>query len=365
MPTADELLGREQAAALHRGLAQASGTPLPTLARAFEQLEGQALAARAKELARAALADLPPGAPAIAAVRAAAADPDFAGWLIWPAGLVAAQAALAAGRGRNFDDAMDVLGLLTPRNTSEFSIRPLLAADHSRALAIMREWTTHENFHVRRLASEGARPYLPWGQRIPALVRDPLLTLPILDALRDDPEDFVRRSVANHLNDHSREHGAWVLQTAARWAGEGGAHHAWVVKHSLRTLVKRGDPGALALLGFERVPVQVTGPVLDAAVVPFGGAVTLGATVRNTGRASARLAIDFALLLPGSRGEQRRKVFKWATPTLEPGQSLELSKRYSFKPISTRRYYPGTHGFEVLVNGESFGPTGFEVLPPR
>lgn len=365
MPTADELLGREQAAALHRGLSEASGRALPTLASAVEQLNGLALAARAKELARAALVDLPPGPAAMAAVRGAAEDPDFAGWLVWPAGLVAAQAALETGRERDFDEAMDVLALLTPRNTSEFSIRPLLAADHQRALAIMREWTTHGNFHVRRLASEGSRPYLPWGQRIPALVRDPLLTAPILDALRDDPEDFVHRSVANHLNDHSREHGAWVLQTAGRWASEGGQHQAWVVKHALRTLVKRGDVGALALLGFERVPVQVTGPALDAAEVPFGGSVTLGATVRNVGDSPARVAVDFALLLPGSRGEQRRKVFKWATPTLEAGQSLQLSKRYSFRPITTRSYYPGTHGFEVLVNGESYGPALFEVLPPQ
>lgn len=364
MPTADELLGQEQAAALHRGLARATGAALPTLAGAVEQLNGLALAARAKELARAALADLPPGAAAIAAVREAAADPAFGGWLVWPAGLVAAGAAIQTGRPSDFDQAMGVLALLTPRNTSEFSVRPLLAADHERALGIMREWATHEDFHVRRLASEGARPYLPWGQRIPALVRDPLLSLPILDALHSDPEDYVRRSVANHLNDHSREHGAWVLTVAGRWAAEGGERHAWVIKRGLRTLVKRGDAGALELLGFARVPVRVQGPVLDAASVAYGGSVTLGATLHNPAGTPARFAVDFALLLPGARGEQRRKVFKWATATLEPGHSLELSKRFSFRAISTRSYYPGTHGFEMLVNGESFGPVHCELLPP-
>ena len=364
LPTADELLGSEQAQRLHTHLSRAAGRPLPTLAAAVGQLDSLVLSARAAALADAALADLPSNSGAIATVREAAADPDFEGWLIWSAGLVAAGAALRDGGEEAFDEAMDVLALLTPRNTSEFSIRPLLAARPERALAIMRGWTGHEHPHVRRLASEGSRPLLPWGKRIPALVRDPELALPILDALRTDPDDYIYRSVANHLNDHSRAHPEWVLGTAQRWAGEGGGESAWVIKHALRTLVKAGNPVALELLGFGGASLRVDGPVLDAASVSWGGELALGARIVNDGAEPARLVVDYALHLQGSRGSGRRKVFKVATPTLAPGEEWGFERTFSFRPISTRVYYPGEHQIELLVNGASYGPVPFELLPP-
>lgn len=364
MPTADELLGRAEAERLMLCLRGVTGAELPSLARAVGHLDGLALSARASALADAALEDLPGGAAAIASIRAAVQDPELTGWVVWPAGLVAARAALGTGRGTDFDDAMAALAELTPRCTSEFSIRPLLAADPRRALRTMLAWTGHPDTHVRRLASEGSRPYLPWGQRVREIVADPDLTAPILEALRGDPEEYVRRSVANHLNDHSRTHGAWVLETVGRWNAAGTPEQEWIARHGLRTLIKRGDPGALELLGFGAVPLAVSGPVLDVARIPFGGSIAFGVELLNEGSDAAKLAVDFALLMPGARGETRRKVFKWATPTLAPGEKVSLRKEYSFRPISTRRYYPGAHGIEVLVNGASHGPAEFEVLGP-
>ncbi len=131
--------------------------------------------------------------------------------------------------------------------TGGFAIRRLLAADLDRALAVVRTWTAHPDEHVRRLASEGTRPYLPWAVRVPALRARPAATIPLLDALYRDPHEYVRRSVANHLNDLARHAPDAVLETAAGWLAEPDANTAWVVRHGLRTLVKKANPGALAL----------------------------------------------------------------------------------------------------------------------
>ena len=140
----------------------------------------------------------------------------------------------------------------------EFAIRRFLAADLDRALAKILPWTGSGDEHVRRLASEGTRPFLPWAVRVAALTSSPEKTVPILDALRTDPSEYVRRSVANHLNDLSRHNPGLVVQTAARWLERPDTNTAWVVRHGLRTLVKRADPGALALMGFSDATVRVS-----------------------------------------------------------------------------------------------------------
>jgi 3-methyladenine DNA glycosylase AlkC len=365
MPMADDLLGAEQASTFHAILGEAAGAELPELraASAPTALGPLALSARASVLADAALAGLPTNAAAVArTLRAAAQDPVFEGWLIWPAGLAATRSALAAGDEQSFDEAMDVLALLTPRNTSEFAIRELLRARPERGLAIMRTWVSHPNHHVRRLASEGSRPLLPWGLRVPELVRNPELAAPILEELRGDPEDYVYRSVANHLNDHSRQHPHWVLERATAWAQRPLGSSTWVIKHGLRTLIKRGDPGALALLGFSGADLAVDGPRVATTSVPFTGELRFGASITNAGSAPAKVAIDWALHLRGARGAARRKVFKLAAPTLAPGERLEVERTFSFRPITTRAYYPGEHAVELLVNGASHGPVPFELL---
>ena len=365
----DELLGAERVAILIETLeATVPGGALPTVRETAAGLDRLTLSGRAKALAAAILADIDGGyAPLAAAVRRAAEHPDFEGWLLWPAGLaVALGADDAAGdeHGRAaFDDALEVLRELTPRMTSEFSVRPLLRHDHERALARMTGWIDDPDWNVRRLASEGTRPLLPWGERVPALVSDPSLTLPIIDALHDDPSDSVRRSAANHLNDHSRAHPAFAVETARGWLAHRGGpaeltarHTERTVRHAMRTLVKRGDPGALALLGFPPAEIEVEPLVLSAQEIAGGGSVGFGAAIENVGDAEARLVIDYALFFPDARGRERSKVFKIAERVLAPGDRTSIAATHSFRPITTRRYYPGDYAVALQVNG---------VLHPR
>lgn len=359
MPLAEELINRATADALADAVAAVTGSARQ-LRAAGALLAPLPLRARADLLRDALLADVPGDHAALAAVvRAAELD----GWMVWPVSTAVAQRAVSDGSRTAFDDAMALLAEITGKLSAEFAIRTLLRHDIDRALPIIVKWTGSPDPAVRRLASEGTRPYLPWAIRVPQILNAPGIMVPVLDALYRDPDPVVRRSVANHLNDLSRDHPALVVEAAARWLAAPDENSSALVRHALRTLVKRGDPAALGLLGFAAATVTVDGPVLTRSAVPFGGEVEFSATVRNDGAEPARLAIDYAVHHRRASGGQSHKVFKLTTATLGPGEQYTVRKVHSFRPITTRTYYPGGHAIELRVNGKPSTRAEFELLP--
>ncbi|MDX8150406.1 hypothetical protein SK069_02270 [Patulibacter brassicae] len=369
MPFADELLGPDDATGLVVALEAAHGVALPELRDAAGELGPLALRERADRLRDALLQDVGGGHEELAAVVRGALDgaAPFTGWMLWPVTSAVALRAVEQGTDDAVDDALALFERLTVRFTGEFGIRPLLRHDLDRVLATLLGWAAHPDAGVRRLASEGTRPYLPWATRVPGILARPGVTLPILDALRHDPSEDVRRSVANHLNDLSRDEPALVAETARRWLAEPAPgrerENERLVRHALRTLVKRGDPGALAVLGFAPAEVAVDGPLLDADRVTIGGSLRFRGTVRNAGEAEARLAIDYVVHHRKANGTRTPKVFKLTTATLAPGASIDLDRTHSFRPITTRRYHPGTHAIGLQVNGVATPLVPFELAP--
>ncbi|MGB7509208.1 MAG: DNA alkylation repair protein [Mycobacterium sp.] len=368
MPLAEELINEGTATALVSAIeAAAPANSLTALRKVATGLGPLPLRGRADLLRDALLADVPGDFATLAAVVRSARDgtAPFSGWMIWPVSTAVADRAVLDGGHPAFDDAMALLADLTGRLTAEFAIRTLLRHDPDRALTIIAAWTTSPDAAIRRLASEGTRPYLPWAIRVPQLGARTDATISILDALYRDPDPVVRRSVANHLNDLSRDHADPVVDTARRWlaaAAPDGSTPA-VVRHGLRTLVKRGHPVALELLGFPAVTVTIDGPVLEEATVPFGGRLRFSATIGNDGDEPARLAIDYAVHHRKANGGQAAKVFKLTTRTLAPGERVTITREHSLRPITTRRYYPGVHGVDIRVNGIASTRTDFELLP--
>lgn len=176
--------------------------------------------------------------------------------------------------------------------------------------------------------------------------------------------EYVRRSVANHLNDLSRNAPDVVVATAQRWRAAPGPETEALVQRALRTLVKSGDPAALALLGFPPTPgAVVEGLSLDVESVHVGGSVAFTAAIRNSGAEPARLVIDYVVHHRKANGTQTPKVFKITTTTLPPGEQLVITRRHSFKVITTRRYHPGEHAIELQVNGVPSGRATFELIP--
>jgi 3-methyladenine DNA glycosylase AlkC len=297
---------------------------------------------------------------AAAVFRAALADQAFTGWMIWPVSEAAVTLALRDGSRQAFDDALALLSELTPRLTAEFAIRRLLLQDLDRALAVIRDWTVHPDEQVRRLASEGTRPYLPWAIRVPGIIARPQSTFPVLEALHTDPSLLVRRSVANHLNDIARHAAGEVVSMAARWNAEPGA--AWVVRHGLRTLVKKAHPGALALLGFAPGALSVPAPQLDGGTVRLPGELSFTAEVGNDSDGTVKVAVDYLVHYVKANGALTPKVFKLAVAELAPGETRRFRKSHAFRQMTTRVHYPGRHALQLQVNGVLSDSVEFDVV---
>ncbi|MEV4376032.1 DNA alkylation repair protein [Streptosporangium sp. NPDC049644] len=368
MPFADELIGPDTARALARAVgAVVPDARLTALRAATSELGPLSLRERADLLRDALLRDLPGDYGSFAGTVRAALNGrhPFSGWLIWPVSGAVATKAIEDGSGEAFDDALDALAELTPRLTSEFAIRLLLERDLDRAMARIIDWTVHPDEHVRRLATEGTRAFLPWAKRVPAILANPRSTVPVISALYRDESEYVRRSVANHLNDLSRERPDLVIETAAAWLADPDGNTRRVVRHGLRTLIKKGHPGALELMGFTPgTVVEIVGPKLAGTTVPFGGTLRFTVSVTNPGQEPVRLAIDYIVHHRKANGSQSGKTFKLTTRTLAPGDTIDLSRDHSFREITTRRYHPGTHAVEVQVNGVASGRTDFTLLAP-
>jgi 3-methyladenine DNA glycosylase AlkC len=263
------------------------------------------------------------------------------------------------------DLSLDAMVTITKRHTAEFAVRPYLERDPERVLARLRVCAHDPNPHVRRWVSEGTRPRLPWGRRLEVFVRDPEPTLALLEDLRDDPEPYVRKSVANHLNDIAKDHPERVLAVAARWLATGGDGTRWVVRHGLRTLIKRGDPAALALLGYDaQAALQVARFALKPKTVRVGQALTIALTLINADAGAHDAVIDLRVHFRRANGASSPKVFKWATRRLAAGDSIALEKSLPMRPVTTRRYHPGRHLVEVQVNGRVLAAATFVLAEP-
>ncbi|MEV4629447.1 DNA alkylation repair protein [Micromonospora sp. NPDC049523] len=364
MPTADELISTTTVTHLVRVLtAVAPRRGWDGVAASGTALVGLTLSERALAIRDALLSDLPDSYRSSAAIlRDALADPSFTGWMIWPVTEAVAVRALASPEAGDFESGLGLLVELTGRLTGEFALRTFLNADLDRTLATVTGWTTHPDEHVRRLASEGTRPRLPWAKRVPELTRRPDATIAILDGLYRDEVEYVRRSVANHLNDLSRLDPDLAVATAKRWLQRPEPSTPRLVRHAMRTLVKAADPGAMALLGFPPpVDVSVSGPHLTRTAVRLGGELGFEIVVANNSDRDANLVIDYVVHFRKANGSLAPKVFKLTNRVLAPGQQITLSRRHSFKPITTRRYHPGQHGIEVQVNGVRSGMVDFDL----
>lgn len=257
---------------------------------------------------------------------------------------------------------LDALKFFTRFGSSEFAVREFLVRDVTGTLAKMREWSADPCEHVRRLSSEGSRPRLPWSFRLDAVMRDPSLTRPILDALRNDASLYVRKSVANHLNDISKDHPDYMTGVLRSWDLRD-PHTAWIARHASRTLIKSGHAAALALFAFEKdTAVALEGFWLKPKTLTLGGALEFGFTLRSTKCTAQKLVIDYRIHYMKAGGHSAPKVFKLKEAVLPGGGTLEVKKRQTIQDFSTRKHHAGVHRVEVLVNGQPLGGGEFKLV---
>jgi 3-methyladenine DNA glycosylase AlkC len=261
---------------------------------------------------------------------------------------------------RHFDLSLEALKFFTRFGSSEFAIRHFLVADFDRTIAIMRQWAKDENEHVRRLASEGSRPRLPWSFQLKNLIADPSPTGPILERLKADPSLYVRKSVANHLNDIGKDHPDLLIERVSGW-DLGDKRSAWIVRRALRTLIKKGDGRALALIGTTgKAEVRVEAFAVEPARIKLGERITTRARLTSTSKSPQRLVIDYAVHYPKKNGISR-KVFKLRETELLPGSGFDVAISQTVKDFTTRKHHAGFHRVELMVNGEPVAESGFDL----
>ena len=356
----NELIDRRTVMSLRDQLRLAApGLRFDSVEAAVPGLDPLNLRARSDLISDALIADLPADHAEVAAIiRMALADPGFDGWMLWPVTETVARLALAADA---LEDGLMLLSDLTPRFTGEFAIRPFLAADLPRALAFITPWTRSGDEHLRRLASEGTRPLLPWARRVPAILEAPRSTVPIIDALHRDESETVRRSAANHLNDLSRHQPDLAVEVASGWLDNPDDATLRTVRHAMRTLVKKGHPGALALMGFGTASLVVSPIRLESSSVSMPADLVFDVDITNDSAATSRLAIDFVIHYVKGNGRHAEKVFKLATREIGGGETIRLRKRLRFQQRTTRVHYSGLHVLELQINGQRHGRSEFHV----
>jgi 3-methyladenine DNA glycosylase AlkC len=259
----------------------------------------------------------------------------------------------------HFDLSMEALKRFTVMGSSEFAIREFLKTDLQKTLKVMKAWAADADPHVRRLASEGSRPRLPWSFRLEQIIKEPKLTTPILEQLRADEELYVKKSVANHLNDISKDNTAYMLQLVKSWDSSN-THTAWIIKHASRTLIKKGDQDSLAIFNFEKnVKVRLSQFKLHKTSIRLGEELPFSFDLTSEKKTPQKLVVDYAIHYVKAARESSRKVFKLKELMLAPGQTVHVTKKQVFKDMTTRKHHPGKHSVEVMVNGKVMGSLDF------
>ena len=259
----------------------------------------------------------------------------------------------------NWDVSIAALERYTPYASSEMAVRPFIIKHEDRMMAQMYVWSKHENELVRRLACEGCRPALPWAPALNSFKKDPAPILPILEQLKTDPSLWVRKSVANNLNDISKTHPELAVKIAKEWYGKN-EHTDWIVKHGCRTLLKKGNRETLAIFGCDdATSIDVIDFALGASVVSIGEDITFSFSISTKQAVKARL--EYGVDYVKSGGKRSRKIFKISEVSLKENEKKAYVKKHSFADVSTRKHYPGTHSITLTVNGAERGTLDFDL----
>ena len=290
----------------------------------------------------------------------------------WDGFIVLPQCGWIARHGQDhFDLSMQALYRMTQRFSAEAHLRIFLELDPERCLETLRLWTEDEDPHVRRLVSEGTRPRLPMTGRIQRFIDDPRPVFDLLERLREDPSLYVRRSVANNLNDISKDNPELVLDLLERWnvsrsavspsAVSPSAETRWIVRHASRSLVKEGHPRAMALFGFTPNPSLRVHLEISSDGVAVGEELHFVTQITSTSDQEQKLLLDYVVHFLKANGRRKPKVFKWTERQFEPGETLRLERRQHFRPTSGRKLYPGAHALALKINGIEHPEVSFEL----
>lgn len=282
----------------------------------------------------------------------------FDAFIVWP------QCAFVSKCGKgHFDVSMNALYEMTKRFSAEADLRAFIEVDYERAMKILNEWCDDPNPDVRRLVSEGTRPRLPLTGRIKRFQEDPRPVIALLDKLKDDETEYVRRSVANNINDIAKDNPDIAIATLKRWNQDKNPKVQWVVRHAARSLIKQGHPEVIEMLGYSTTPqISVSGIVISPKTQRPGGSIEFSFSIASSAATPQKLIVDFTAHYNKANGKLSPKVFKLRDLSLPAGKTIAIKKSFALKNTSGRTIYPGKHAIEIQINGKTYQRGEFEVV---
>ncbi len=261
----------------------------------------------------------------------------------------------------NVDLSLEALKYFTQFGSSEFAIREFLKRDFNRTIKVMHVWAKDKNADVRRLASEGSRPRLPWSFKLDEVIKNPKSTQGILEILKTDDELYVRKSVANHLNDHSKDNTDFMLRVLKSW-DKSNAHTAWIVKHASRSLIKKGNASSLALFDFEKNPkIKIQNFKILKPKIKLGTNLEFEFDLISEKNIKQKLVVDYIIHYQKKGKELSAKVFKLKELELKAKEKISISKKQMIKDFTTRKHFSGEHLLEIQVNGKVLAKLAFKL----
>ncbi len=260
----------------------------------------------------------------------------------------------------DFENSVEALEFVTQFVSCEFAVRPFILKYGNEMILRMQQWSLHESHKVRRLASEGSRPRLPWAMGIPFLKKDPASILPILENLKNDPSEYVRRSVANSLNDIAKDHPQVVLEVAKSWSGLSAETDA-LIKHGSRTLLKQGHTEILKHYGLDDTGIVLKDFKLLTPVVKIGESLTFSFSIRNENPTEQNVRLEYAVYYKKQNGQNTKKVYKISERVYPAGAEVAIIRKQKFILITTRKFHLGDHQVSIIINGAEKELASFEL----
>ncbi len=261
----------------------------------------------------------------------------------------------------DWERSLPALEFFTRFGSSEFAVRPFLHQAPERAMPVVLKWAESPNHHVRRLASEGCRPRLPWAMALPKFKADPSPVLPVLEKLKDDESEYVRKSVANNLNDISKDHPELMIEICERWFGHS-PRTDWIVKHACRGLLKSRHERALTLFGFgDNGQVEVANFKLGKKRLQIGEDLNFAFELQVSGSGERKLRLEYTIDFVKANGKTSKKVFQISEKSYSAGV-YPVRKKHATADLTTRKHYPGRHQLAVVVNGKELAALDFDLV---
>ena len=262
----------------------------------------------------------------------------------------------------DYETSVKAIEKITQFSSCEFSVHPFIIKYPDEMMKQMLVWSKHEHWGVRRLASEGCRPRLPWAMALPDLKKDPAPIIPILENLKNDPSRFVRLSVANNLNDIAKDNPETVIELAKRWQGES-EEVDWIIKHGCRTLLKQGNLEIMELFGFGRIKnIRIENLQISTPEVKVGDSLEFRFNLLNSNDKKTKIRLEYGIYYQKANGTLTKKVHKISEKEYAANSTTQITRKHSFRVVTTRKFHLGLHQVAVIINGNEFEKYTFDLI---